>query len=254
MGETLQSLDRALAILATIGRAGTCSLPEVAKAVSLPSSTVHRILLSLMANGYVIRHGRGHYAVGPAALGITQHASLPAMLAGVGRPVLLDLARQCRASSHLGILDGDMVTYLAKHSFGRERILSVEGTQLESYCSGIGKVLLAYLSSADRARYLSDGGFVRLTPNTIIDPAQLAAELDRARAQGWAADDEEMMSGLRCIAVPVFNSAGQTIAALSVGGRAVQMTHDRIVAMLPHLQAAAQRVTKLLYPSKHCRT
>lgn len=250
MTTDVQSLDRAFQILASIGRAGTCSLSELAAARAMPFSTVHRIVGSLIDNGYVIRHGRGNYALGPAFLDFAGRVSLADMLAGIGRPILAALARECRACTHLGILDADMVTYLVKQGFGRERVLSVEGMQLEAYCSAIGKMLLAHLPEDECARYLATDGFVRLTPRTITDPALLAAELVEIRARGWAVDDEEIMAGLRCVAVPVVDPAGKAVAALSVSATAKRMPPDRIAEILPHAEAAARRVADHLYPSR----
>ncbi|MBJ7418293.1 MAG: IclR family transcriptional regulator, partial [Niveispirillum sp.] len=169
----------------------------------------------LTRHSYLIRLGRGRYRLGPALLSLSAGLRLEDMLVDVARPLVQDLARDCRACVHLGSFDGEMVTYLLKRGFGREKIFSAEGMQLEAYCSGIGKVLLAHLPATDRARYLAGGPFVALTPRTITDPARLGAELDRVQAQGWALDDEEILTGLRCAAVPVRDGAGTVIAALS---------------------------------------
>src|SRR5690606_3592173 len=111
--------------------------------------------------------------------------------------------RRFQRTVHLAVFEADMVTYLAKEDGGRNSVLTIEGTQLEAYCSGLGKVLLAYLPEPERERYLADGPFVRLTPNTIIEPDELRRELAHIRTRGYAIDDGEVQPNLRCVAVPL---------------------------------------------------
>ena len=73
-----------------------------------------------------------------------------------------DLAKRTGLTVHLGVFEGDMVTYLVKAA-GVTDVLTQEGMQLEAYCSGIGKVLLAFLPLDEREQYLAGGPFVRLT-------------------------------------------------------------------------------------------
>lgn len=240
-------LDKALSLLPLVARAGTCSLTQVAGELALPLSTIHRLAQDLTRHGYLIRLGRGRYRLGPALLSLSAGLRLEDMLVDVARPLVQDLARDCRACVHLGSFDGDMVTYLLKRGFGREKIFSAEGMQLEAYCSGIGKVLLAYLPEADRARYLAGGPFVALTPRTITDPARLDEELTRIRTQGWALDDEEILTGLRCAAVPVRDRTGTVIAALSVSARLTAMPMQRVADLLPLLHRTAEAIRQQLF-------
>lgn len=241
-------LDKALATLALIGREGTCSLAQVAGQLDLPLSTLHRLAQTLTARGYLIRLGRGRYCLGTAILSLAEGRRLEDLLVDVGRPLVDDLARQCRASSHLGVFDGEMVTYLVKRSFGRERLFTTEGMQLEAYCSGIGKVLLAHLPASSRQRYLATGDLVALTPRTITDPARLEAELAQVRDQGWAMDDEEVLAGLRCVAVPVHDGQGGVCAAISVSAAVIRMPQERVAELLPRLLAAAAAMRRQLFP------
>ncbi len=240
-------LDKALSLLPLVARAGTCSLTQVAGELSLPLSTIHRLAQDLTRHGYLIRLGRGRYRLGPALLSLSTGLRLEDMLVDVARPLVQDLARDCRACVHLGSFDGEMVTYLLKRGFGREKIFSAEGMQLEAYCSGIGKVLLAYLPAPDRARYLAGGPFVALTPCTITDPARLGAELDRVQAQGWALDDEEILTGLRCAAVPVRDGPGTVIAALSASASLSTMPMERVADLLPRLHRTADAIRRQLF-------
>lgn len=88
--------------------------------------------------------------------------------------------------------------------------------QLEAYCSGNGKILLANLPERDREAYLASGPFPALTKSTITDPALLRRELKTIASQGYALDAEEIVEGLACVAVPIRKSDGSTPAAISI--------------------------------------
>lgn len=240
-------LEKALTLLPLVAREKVCSLAAAADELGLPLSTLHRLAQVLVDQNYLIRLGRGRYCLGTAILHLATGLRMEDLLVAVGRPIVADLARQARASVHLGVFDGEMVTYLVKQSFGREKLFSTEGMQLEAYCSGIGKVLLAHLPDAAREQYLAAGSFVPLTPQTITEPALLRSELLSVRQRGWAMDDEEILAGLRCLAVPVHDGKGGVCAALSASARAVKMTPDRLAELRPLMEQAATAIRAQLF-------
>ena len=130
--------------------------------------------------GLVVRGERGRYGAG---LGLAELSALyrqaGRFLARAGRPELRRLAREMKRTAHLGVLEADaMVTYLVKEAAGNMPIFTREMLQLEAYCTGVGKVLLAHLDDSAREIYLAGGPFVSLTDNTLTDPGLLRAELD----------------------------------------------------------------------------
>lgn len=134
-----------------------------------------------------------------------------------------------------------MVTYRIKTGQGSHRLFTKVGMQLEAYCSGIGKVLLAHLPAAERAAYLASGPFVPLTARTIVDPEELALELERVADQGVAIDDGEIAEGLVCLAVPVHAPDGSVPIAISVSRFETDrpaIDRTRILALLK--EAAAE--------------
>ena len=214
----VRSLDKALTLLSALGD-GAQSLPELARVTGYPLATVHRLVATLEQRGFIVRAGRGALLVGPVLLGLARRFDGHAHVASLARPVVAALARRAGALAQLGVLEGDMVTYLVKEGRAREALFSREGMQLEAYCSALGKVLLAGQSEVERARYLAGGPFVALTPRTIVDPAALATEFERTAARGYATDEGEIDAGLACLAVPVCNGDGRTVAALSLSSR-----------------------------------
>ncbi len=121
------------------------------------------------------------------------------------------------------------------------------GSRLPANCTSIGRVLLSYLAPAALDEHLGRVRLVKHTPKTLVTPEALKAELARVRAQGYALIDEELEIGLRTIAVPILNGAGQATAGLSVGAHvARQSIPDLTERVLPVLKDAAAELGLLV--------
>ena len=101
-------------------------------------------------------------------------------------------------------------------------------------CTAVGKVLLADMPEEEFERLAADDAFEQRTERSITEADALRAEIEQARVQGWARDDEEYISGVGCVAVPVRDHEGQVIAALTVSGPAARISEklDRLVAQV----------------------
>ncbi|MCG2663414.1 IclR family transcriptional regulator [Brevundimonas sp.] len=216
-----KGLDLLTALVADDGQS---ALVELAAGIGLPASTAHRFGAALERRGLIARERPGRYLAGPRLVTLLRVIDEGRVLARLSRRALRQLARRCRQTVHMGVLEDDMVTYIAKEAGGSAAAFTRENMQLEAYCTGIGKVLLAALPEGERDRYLSEGPFVALTPHTVIDPKALRQQLDDARHTGWAIDEAEIFDDLKCIASPVRRSDGTVVAAPSVSAPASAFT------------------------------
>ena len=239
----IRATERTLAMLeAVIADGGRHSIAALARSIDMPVSTAHRQVATLVAEGYLAPARDGRHIAGPRLLGMLHRLDEKQIVANVAAPLLDQLASEVRAVVQFGTFENDMVTYRIKTGEGAAGLFTKVGMQLEAYCSGIGKVLLAHLPPAERNAYLAGGPFVPLTAKTIVDPAGLAAELDRIRRQGFAIDDGEIADDLVCIAVPISNSDGRVVAALSVSTLDQgERSADR-EALVPMLTNVARRI------------
>lgn len=239
-----KTLEKALDLLAVVvADDGARPFADLAREAGLPFSTARRLGASLERQGYLTRERPGRYLAGPRLLALAHGVDERRRLARLARPGLKTLARRLRQTVHLGMLEDGMVTYLAKEARGSAAAFTREGMQLEAYCSGVGKVLLAHLPEPDREGYLGEGPFVALTPNTIVEPRELRSHLETVRGQGWAMDDAEVFEGLKCLAVPI-HCGGRVAAAVSVSAPAAMFDaayETRVIAALKetarHIQA-----------------
>ena len=207
-----------------------------ARALGIPVSTAHRQVATLIAAGLLRPSGSGRHVAGPRLRRLATMADPRHILTSAAIGPLDRLAARTRAIAQLGSLDDAMVTYHLKTGHGAAELFTRIGMQLEAYCSGIGKILLAHLPEEQQAAYLEGGPFPPLTPRTITDPVQLAQELARVRACDYAVDDEEISVGLRCMAVPLRDEAGRVVAAISLSAapdnRSIALLGEEGLAML----------------------
>lgn len=247
----IQSVDRAFSLLQQLAEPGsTRSLPAMAAQSGLSVATAHRLLATLEAVGAVIRTGPGGYRIGMGVHQLARGSRPEEVMVAALQPVLAKLARQLGLIVHAGVWDADqMVTYIAKHAPRQALAIPTRiGSQLEGYCSGMGKVLLSHLPEDAREAYLTEAPFVMLTTNTVTDPARLREELAEVRARGWAIDDGEIYLGLRCVAVPVHDAEGGVLAAVSCSGSTDVVTWERVPELAAALREAAATVQAKLFP------
>ncbi|HEV2501871.1 MAG TPA: IclR family transcriptional regulator C-terminal domain-containing protein [Mesorhizobium sp.] len=193
------------------------SISEVSVASGLDRATARRCLLTLAHLGYADYDGK-FFTLTPRVLrlGTACLATMP--LPQLVQPLLDRLSEQLGESSSVSILDCTDIVYVARAA--QKKVMSIglmPGSRLPAYCTSMGRVLLAALPEAAAGEILSQAPLPARTSHTLTDPEALVAEFARVRLQGHAIVDQEVELGLRSIAIPLYNSRGQTVAAMNVG-------------------------------------
>jgi IclR family pca regulon transcriptional regulator len=227
-GHFVQSLSRGLAVIRALDSPEPMTLSDVARASELSRATSRRFVLTLEQLGYVQQSG-GRFALTPRVLelGFAYLSSLG--LPDVAQPHLERLVEEVRESSSISVLDGESVVYVAR--VPTRRIMNVVisvGTRLPAYATSMGRVLLAGLDPQERAALLDQLELVPLAHETITTRAQLEAELERVREQGYAIVDQELESGLRSVAVPIRDRRRRVVAAVNLAVQAAQVSVEEI--------------------------
>lgn len=241
----LQSLARGLAVLAALGEDPRgMTLSAVAQATGLARATARRSLLTLRSLGYVDAH-EGLFTPLPRVLDLGYAPLAGLSLGEIAAPHLTELVHRVHDSASVAVLDGDDIRYVGRVAASRTMRVSVTvGTRLPAHATSLGRVLLAALPAAERARWLARAGLEPLTGLTLTDPDRLAAVLDRVAEDGYALVDQELEEGVRSIAVPVRGHEGSVVAAADVslhaGRTSAQETRTRV---LPALRETAERIS-----------
>jgi DNA-binding IclR family transcriptional regulator len=225
------------------------SLSEISAQLSIPKSSAHGLLTTLLNRGY-LRAGRSErtYRLGARLFELGSSYLAGTDLLTEGQEVVSELARACDETVHLAILDGDEVLYIAKEEGTNTiRMVSAVGRRFPAYGTGVGKMLLSALPLGElNCLYPPEKPLSPITPRTIVDPVAFRRELAETRRRGYATDFEESTPGLCCIAAPVFNGDGAVAAAISVSVPNVRFTAERQVSLRMLVQQGAARLSRIL--------
>lgn len=243
-----QVLDRAMGILECFkSDENELRLSDIVARTRLHKSTAYRLLEAMRGYGLVaMDEETGKFHLG---LRLFELGSLAIGRVGIERyahPTLERLVQQTGETAHLCVLDGSDVVYVAKvESRATLRIPSAVGRRNPAYCTGVGKVLLAYLSEDQLADYLAQTPLQPLTRKTITSKGTLRAELKSIASVGYAIDDQEIEDGVRCVGAPVRDYSGRVIAAISVAGPSMRLTRDKIPKIIRYVMTAADAISEL---------
>lgn len=246
-----QSVFKAFAMLKSFrDPAEWLTSSELSRRSNLPEASGYRLIQTLEEIGAVVRGPRGRYRPGMLLVSLSQNVMIPELLRDAGQQIATGLSDQLDVTVHLGVLERGMVTYVVKAATPRSFSTQTRaGAQLEPYCSGLGKVLLAALPDDQLDAIICDGDLIALTPQTITDERELRAHLDLVREQGWAIDDREFRADMCCVAVPVRDDRGRTVAAISISDAAQDMTLERQAVLREELAAAAAAIGAKICPA-----
>jgi DNA-binding IclR family transcriptional regulator len=147
----------------------------------------------------------------------------------------------------LAQLDGIENVYIAISESRRPmRLASSVGMRLHAHATGIGKALLGMLEPDDARARLEAVTLPKLTEHTTTDVDELMEVVTASRDRGYALDDEEYISGCRCVAVPIFVTASGAPTAMSVTMPTSQTTSTWPESLVEPLQRAADEIRSLV--------
>jgi len=247
--EGVQSVARALRLLRSLSQHDDgLRVSDLSRLTGLAVSTTHRLLTTLELQGFAqfdpdsaLWHvGREAFAVG-ASFGRRQNFVAPAL------PFLRRLRDATRETANLGILDNDeLVTVSQVESREIMRAISPPGGRVPAFCSGMGKAILATWEDADIAAFVARTGLHPMTARSHRDVDSAMRDIARIRRQGYALDDEEHVTGLRCIAAVVWSAQGEAACAISISGLAARLPDDKIDRIGQIVARAARDLTETL--------
>jgi IclR family transcriptional regulator, KDG regulon repressor len=243
---TVDAAAKALDLLSAFSfREPRLSLADLAARTGIPRPTAFRLLTTLEQAGFVAKVG-GEYQLGIKCFVLGNIVASSLDLREKAQRHLERLRDATGETVHLAVLDRWEVLYLERlqspHPIGfmRSRI----GGVVPAYCTSLGKTLLAFKPQDEVEAWLSTEALKTMTPRTITSPRRLIKELRAIRERGYALDEEEHEIGVRCIAAPIGNHAGDVVAAISVAGPAERMPRPLIGSgMAAAIVAAARAIS-----------
>lgn len=217
----VQTLDRALKIIELLAlRREGMGVTAIGQEVGLHKSTVHRLLGHLVSQGYIEKDDtRPVYTLGLKFIELASLRLNQVELKTEAGPYLRRLAVRFDQPVHLAILADTEAVYIEKiEPQAHLRMYSQIGKRIPVYCSALGKALVSDWPLSDLEALARRLSYQPFTVKTLRTPEAFLADVATVRTQGWAVDDEEHEPGIRCVAAPIRDFTGRTVAAVSASG------------------------------------
>ncbi|MES1926647.1 IclR family transcriptional regulator [Salinisphaera sp. T31B1] len=232
-------------MLSVVARYEHQTLTALAATADMACSTAYRMLETLRHHELVAFDTHTQtWSIGVEAFRVGQRYARHTHYLAAGRAVMRRLSEQTGETANMAVIETGELVYVAQiETSAPIRAFIPTGTRGDPQASGIGKVLLAYMDDALRAE-LTRVPPPAFTDHTYTDAAELALELDRVRARGWAVDDQERYVGMRCIAAPIFNEYAEPIAGLSISAPIDRLPVDHLAHKAVEVVAGAEEVTR----------
>ena len=229
----LISTERALRTLELLAAApGPLPAKALAQRLSASLGSTYRALHTLEREGYAVRLGHGCYGLGPKLSALFQAFRQRVDLASA-RPLMSDLADDLEEDVYLAVLRGGEVAVTEIIRGGRDRHMADPGVGFTriAHSTAVGKVLLAGCTDETIDDYLAARRLDAATAHTLVDPPAIRDGITSAREHGVGFDLEELSEGWCCVAAPVVDGWGATVASigLSVPTERFRVERERIV-------------------------
>lgn len=245
----VQSVIKTLRILEALAEHDKITLTDLADLVGGHKSTVYRFMCTLIEQGYAKRDDSDLYSptLKLFQIGMCTYSRID--LVNQAMPTLKRMAFLSEETVHLAMESDGQLVYLHKIESSHSLRVSMQsriGSSAPEYCTGVGKILLAWASADDLEQYMSKCPFLRFTPRTICNRLDLENELNQIRERGYCFDDEEHENGVRCVAAPIRDYYGNVIASVSISGPTVRLDDNRMASLVDLVVVSAREISQSL--------
>lgn len=236
---------KTIRLLDELRRLGTAGVTELASATGMNKSTVHNHLSTLKAEEMVVQQGT-EYMLGLRLLEFGGRARSQQPLYDISVPEIERLASQTGELANLVVEEYGHGVYLVCEKGDNAVNLDIfPGVRRPLHVTGSGKAILAHLSEARLDEIIERHGLAAQTPQSVTDRDELVEQLELVRDRGFAVDDEEHISGLRCIGAPILGNDDTVLGAVSISVPVTRMDDQQFFNEIPDMVRSATNVIEL---------
>jgi len=210
------------------------SFETILKSVKMSRSSVNRLLKNLINSGYLVtRPGlRGVYYPGPRLFSLAyqvnrNHRTMEAM-----HSALQEVARRTRSSCQYAVFDRSFlrIIILDKAETTGSIHLAGPGYDITRFANrhGMGKVILAHCSEAEKRGILAQVETEKKTSHTVLPGPELDSALSEIREKGYALDLEESDDMVYRVSVGVFSPDRVIQGALCCTWNARRLDEEKV--------------------------
>lgn len=246
-GESM--ISRVVRVLEVFGAGDrSLSVSSIARRTKLPLATTHRIVTDLIAERVLDRDDKRQIRVGMRLWELASRSSVAMSIRDLALPFMEDLHSVAQEHTQLSVLDGDSVLYLESLSSRRSKSVNVvqPGGRLPVLSCSTGIVLTAF-SPPDVQEHLLQTKITQFTKNTLSQREEIRRVVAEARHAGYAFAPAWIDDTTAGIAVPVLDSEGFALAALSL---VIPRAEAEAAMLLPALRTAAVGISRAVQSSE----
>lgn len=240
----VQSIDRAMHIISVLtdSKRSHWSISEIAENASLPLSTTHRLLGTMMKYDLVTQNPKTkHYQLGFKWMELGLTLLEKSNLRIIARPIMEQLAEEAKETIYLNIpKDLDSIIIERVDSPLKVRIIDNLGERIPLYIGAANKTMLANMDSHEVQQRISKFDI------TEQKKKALSGQLPDIQKAGYAISYGEKTEGTASIAAPIMGYHQQVLGALSIGVLSYQITEERIDDLVKKVKEAAQSISRLM--------
>lgn len=242
------AISKACRLIEMLSSQPSWELAALCKAMGMPKTTVHRMLLTLEDNGFVIQEKlRGEYCLSYKLFSIGSRMVSHSSFIDIARPFCRDLLKAVDETVNLCVVSGTEMLVVDKQVTTQMlRQDSLVGSSFPLFQSASGKIFLAFAEKeeTDRAIALIAKGNPKLSTQSIVN--ELNAELETIKKTGVAYDYEEVFQGVRCVAAPIFDYNGKLLATLSISTPTVRLNKTATQNIEDNLKKTVSNISRRL--------
>lgn len=226
----MKSINRTFKILEMVSSSEEgISLTELSRETNIHKSTVHRILNSLIENGYVFQRKNKKYKI-TFKLFKLGSTVINNNILDEASPLLTELSKETNEVVHLVVQNNSQVVYVDKKNsdYNGSIMGSSIGSTAPMYCTSVGKSLLFESNEKEIRRIWEDSLIEQKTKNTKTSLTDFIKDIEESKKRGYSLDIEENEEGIICIGAPIYNYKDDIIAAISISGPTSRFNEENI--------------------------
>ncbi|TBL71065.1 IclR family transcriptional regulator [Paenibacillus thalictri] len=242
------ALEKAIAIIETLSQHNDpVGVSELCKLLDIPKTSVFFILNTLEQHQYIAKTQDGKYTLGTQFINIGLAVLNKIDIRVFARPYLEKLQNETGFTVHLAILDNWEAMYVEKvENNAFVKFSTYIGQRQPLHVTGVGKAIAAYMPEHQLEECLRVKGLPEKTEKTITNVNDFKIALEAIRKQGYAVEDEEGESGVRCVGAPVFDHQGNLKAAISITALRTDLPIHDIAKVGEKVKASALEISAQL--------
>ena len=222
------------------------SVAELATLLDLPKPSTHRLVKTLLTEGFIEKHGQ-QIVIAKRAITMASNLTLKNPGNIVRHQILESLARASKETINFVVPTENGMTYSDRvETDWHFRVMLPVGTYVPFYCTASGKTFLASLRKSQMLTLIENMEMTSFTDKTITDKDELIAAIKQVRKQGYSIDDEELYRDMLAIAVPVHAPTGHYCGAIAIHGPKSRFPLEKAISFLPALEQAAEDLSHAL--------